>query len=124
MSRAHPRDRTVSVRWVDLELRSGHVGERSVLFVTGDLDLSGVPRFTSALARLVSENPGRLSCVDFDGAGLVDDTALGLVLGAAGRARAAGGDVAVVCTNDRLRARLTDTGFDRAVRVGASVSGL
>lgn len=118
------RGRPVSVQCVDLELRTGRVGPRATLFVTGDLDLSGVPRFTTALTRLVTENPAQLVCVDLDGAGLVDDTALGILLGAAGRARTSGGDVAVVCTGAHLRARLADNGFDRAVQVASSVSGL
>lgn len=109
---------------MDLELRTGLVGTRAALFVTGDLDLSGVPRFATALNRLVTENSAQLVCVDLDGAGLVDDTALGILLGAAGRARGGGGDVAVVCTGAHLRTRLADTGFDRAVRVASSVSGL
>lgn len=108
---------------MDLELRTGRVGDRATLFVTGDLDLSGVPRFTTALARLVTDNPGTVVCVDLDGAGLVDDTALGLLLGAAGRARSGGGDLVVVCTGDRLRTRLAESGFDRAVKVARSVSG-
>jgi len=60
--------------------------------------------------------------VDLDAAGAVDDTALGLLLGAAGRSRANGGDIAVVCTEARLRRRLADTGFDRAVNVVTSIS--
>lgn|GEM_PF-1232330 len=112
------------MRCVDLQLRSGRVRECATLFVTGDLDLSGVPKFTTALVRLVAENPSVLVCVDLDGAGLVDDTALGLLLGAAGRARSGRGDLAVVCTGKRMLTRLAENGFDRAVRVGSSVSGL
>ena len=123
MHRTTASTRTVSVPCVDLELRTGRVGDRAALFVTGDLDLSGVPRFTTALGRLVTDNAAAVVCVDLDGAGLVDDTALGLLLGAAGRARSGGGDLVVVCTGDRLRARLAENGFDRAVDVARSVSG-
>jgi anti-anti-sigma regulatory factor len=46
-----------------------------------------------------------------------------LLLGAAGRARNTGGDLVVVSTEPRMRQRLIDTGFDRAVTVVESISG-
>ncbi|MCE2855786.1 MAG: STAS domain-containing protein [Ilumatobacteraceae bacterium] len=48
--------------------------------------------------------------------------ALGLILGAAGRARSLGGDVVVVATGERVRQRLSENGFDRAVTVSSSIS--
>jgi anti-anti-sigma regulatory factor len=50
-----------------------------------------------------------------------DDSALGLILGAAGRARSLGGDVVVVATGERMRQRLTENGFERAVNVASSI---
>ena len=38
------------------------------------------------------------------------------------QARTADGDLAVVCTDQRLRERLVTNGFDRAVRVVQSIS--
>lgn len=107
---------------MDLELRRTLVGSAPVLVVSGDLDLATLPRFTDALVRLVSDHPAAVVRVDLDGAGLVDDAILGLILGAAGRARSADGDLVVVSTDQRLRARLTENGFDRAVRVATSIS--
>ncbi len=98
------------------------VAGRHVLVVEGDIDLATVPRFLDALTALVSDAGGTVAVVDLDAAGAVDDTALGLLLGAAGRSRANGGDIAVVCTEARLRRRLADTGFDRAVNVVTSIS--
>lgn len=102
---------------MDLSLRRSTVGGTHVLSVVGDIDLSTIPRFTDALSRLVADAPGVVVMVDLDGARSVDDAALGLLLGAAGRARSARGDVAVVCSDDRLRTRFTETGFDKAVEV-------
>jgi anti-anti-sigma factor len=59
--------------------------------------------------------------VDLDGLDVIDDTALGTLLGAAGRARVAGGDLEVVTSSARLRERLAVTGFDRAVTVRSSL---
>ena len=108
---------------MDLSLRRSHVGERHVLVVAGDIDIVSIPRFNDALTRLITEARGTTVVVDLDGAGLVDDAGFGLLLGAAGRARTSGGDLVVVSTEPRMRQRLTDTGFDRAVTVVQSISG-
>ena len=108
---------------MELTLRRAQVAERSVLVVSGDLDIVSIPRFNDALTRLVSESRGSTVVVDLDGAGLIDDAGFGLLLGAAGRARNSDGDLVVVCTEPRLRQRLVDTGFDRAINVVQSISG-
>ena len=108
---------------MELSLRRSQIGDRHVLMVTGDIDIVSMPRFNDALSRLVTDGKGTTVVVDLDGAGLVDDAGFGLLLGAAGRARTADGDLVVVSTEARLRQRLSDTGFDRAVTVVQSISG-
>lgn len=108
---------------MELTLRRTQVADRSVLVMSGDLDIVSIPRFNDALTRLVSEGRGTTVVVDLDGAGLIDDAGLGLLLGAAGRARTSNGDLVVVCTEPRLRQRLVDTGFDRAITVVQSITG-
>ena len=107
---------------MELTLRRTQIADRHVLVVSGDLDIVSIPRFNDALSRLTADGRGATVVVDLDGAGLIDDAGLGLLLGAAGRARASAGDVVVVSTEPRLRQRLADTGFDRAVNVVRSVS--
>lgn len=103
-------------------MRRAVIGTTHVLSIVGDIDLSTIPRFTDALTRLLADAAGSVVMVDLDGAHSVDDAALGLLLGAAGRARAAHGDLEVVATDPRLRARLSETGFERAVAVRNSVA--
>ena len=62
----------------------------------------------------LADHAGRTVAVDLDGVDALDDTGLGVLLGAAGRARQAGGDLVVVCASEHLRARFTLTGLDRA----------
>ena len=107
---------------MSLSVRRSVVNDRHVLSVEGSLDLATLPRFGDALARLLTESHSSVCVVDLDGAATVDDAAFGLLLGAAGRARNEGGDLAVVCTDARLCRRLADTGFDKAVRVVSSIS--
>ena len=109
--------------FMELSLRRSMVGDRHVLMVTGDVDIVSIPRFNDALSRLITDGKGSTVVVDLDGSGLVDDAGFGLLLGAAGRARTANGDLVVVSTEARLRQRLADTGFDRAVNVVTSIGG-
>ena len=106
---------------MDLSLRRSAVGAQQVLSVSGDIDVATLPRFADSITRLLSDAMGSIVVVDLDGAQSLDDAALGLLLGAAGKARAAGGDVVVVCTEPRLRERLMITGFDKAIIVRHSI---
>lgn len=100
---------------MELHARQTSVGDTAVLALDGEIDLATLPRLADALTRLTAS--GGPSVVDIDGVHVLDDAALGLVLGAAGRARRNGHDLVVVCTNTVLRERLAENGFDRAVRV-------
>ena len=74
-------------------------GER-VLAVTGDLDLSSVPQFRSALRGLATA--GGHVVVDLTGVDLVDSVGIGLLLGARRRVVEAGGTFAVRCGPGRV----------------------
>lgn len=108
---------------MDPSLVSTTVAGTTVLAVVGDVDLATVPRLHDALTRLVGDHPGGCVAIDLDGVGVLDDSGLGVVLGAAGRARESGGDLVVICSDARLRARLSLTGLDRAITVRSTLSG-
>ncbi len=107
---------------VELNLRRASVGSAEVLHVSGEIDLATIPAFHSALVRFSNEYPGATLVVDLDGVSACDDSALGVLLGAAGRLRDAGGDLVVLCTDASLTDRFVRTGFDRAVRVVATMA--
>jgi anti-sigma B factor antagonist len=92
-------------------------GELPVLQVSGEIDLATLPYFRDHLVRTISLHRGTTVFVDLDGVSALDDTGLGMLLGAAGRAREDGGDLVIVCTTDRLLARFATTGLDRAITV-------
>lgn len=102
---------------MDLHISTDVVADRVVLSLTGIADLSTAPRFHDRLRRTVVDHPGRSVVVDLDGLILLDDAVLGLLLGAAARARSAGGDLVVVCTRSTVRERLATTRFDQIVDV-------
>jgi anti-sigma B factor antagonist len=102
---------------MDLRTRHDLVGTLPVVALSGSVDLATVPQLSTALFRLVGDHPATRVAVDLDGVDVLDDTGLGILLGAAGRARQAGGELVVVVSDVGLRARFAATGFDRAVAV-------
>ena len=117
------RRRRVASHAVDLVARASTVAGRSVLSVSGEIDLATLPRLHDALTRFVNAaEPATTVVVDLDGVYICDDSGLGVLLGAASRARATGGKLVVVCSSGSLRERLAQTRFDRAVTVAPSVA--
>jgi anti-sigma B factor antagonist len=108
---------------MDLVCRHTQVAERAVLQVSGEIDLATLPAFRDHLTRLIDANVGGTVHVDLDGVTVLDDTGLGMLLGAAGRARRHGGDLCVVCTTPSLLERFELTGLSRAVDITSGASG-
>ena len=102
---------------MDLRTRYDVVGTVPVVALSGSVDLATVPQLGTALFRLVADHVGQRVAVDLDGVDVLDDTGLGVLLGAAGRARQAGGQLVVVVSDPGLRDRFAVTGLDRAVDV-------
>lgn len=95
------------------------LGDLPVLQASGEIDLATLPYFHDQLNRAISLHVGAEVFVDLDGVTALDDTGIGMLLGAAGRAREHGGDLLLVCNSDRLRSRFSLTGLDRAMVVQA-----
>ena len=88
----------------------------------GAIDLATVPRLRDELFRAVHRWRGRLLLVELDGVEVLDDTGLGVLLGAAAAARQGSGELELVCTAPGLLDRVADTGLDRAIAVHARVT--
>ena len=102
---------------MDLLCRTTLLRGAAGLQVSGEVDLSTLPSFRDQLLKLVDDNPGSTVLVDLDGVTALDDAGLGMLLGAAGRARQRQGDLRLVCTAPHLLRRFEVTGLDRAVSV-------
>jgi anti-sigma B factor antagonist len=109
---------------MNMTVRRTIIGDLHVLVVEGEVDLATVPQLSDALNRLVTDGHGHSVAVDLDGVRVLDDTALGVMLGNAGRARSNGGELVVVCTSERMRTRFENTGFDRAIQVRSTISDI
>jgi anti-anti-sigma factor len=98
-----------------MQLERRTVGDVMVVAVGDEVDVASIPTLHQALNRAIDE--ATAVALDLDGALLVDDAALGIIVGAAARARRHGVQFSVVCTDQRLRDRLADTRVDRIVDV-------
>jgi anti-sigma B factor antagonist len=102
---------------MDLTCRLAVVGTLPTLHVSGELDLASVPRFRDAALKLIAGSPATTVAIDLDGVSVIDDVGLGVLLGAAARARDGGGDLVLVCTADRHLRWFELTGLARAIEV-------
>jgi anti-sigma B factor antagonist len=97
------------------------VAGTTVLAIDGPVDLATVGTVRDALLASVRRHPGTTIAVDLDAVTVLDDTGLGILLGAAAVAREAGGDLVVVCSDANRRARFARTGLDRALTVREAI---
>jgi anti-anti-sigma factor len=109
-------------RAVQLRGTIERVGSVPVLSLTGSVDLATVAELRDLLLRLINDYAGQSVLVDLDGVDGLDDAGLGILLGAAGRARQIGGNLGVVCADTQRRERFSLIGLDRAIAVTATVA--
>lgn len=93
-----------------------------VIRVEGDATLATLPRLTDALNRDSKREDAVFILVDLDAVDVIDDAGLGALMGFAARVRASQRGVGVVASMPRVRERLADTRFDRAVDVVSSIA--
>ena len=103
----------------------GRIRERddgaTIVELDGDADLGALPQLQQLLSRAVDSAAGTI-IVDLDGLTVLDDAALGLVVGAAVSARRRDVELRLICTEPRRRARLAETRLDVIVPVdGATI---
>lgn len=109
---------------MDLHLRRVVIGSTPVLMASGEIDLATIPDLRNALVKLVGSQPGSVVGVDLDGVSACDDLGLGVLLGTAGRAREIGGDLVLVCTDQRLLARFNQTRLDQAITIVNNIAAI
>lgn len=84
--------------------------ERTVVRVTGDLDVMLAPQWRERFADLVRHGHHDL-VVDLDAVGFLDSTGLAVLVNALKRVRAHGGQLRVVCSNEATIHMLRVTGL-------------
>jgi anti-anti-sigma factor len=106
---------------MDLRTVVSRVGSTVVLSLDGVADLATAPTLHRELARL-APGPGESRvAVDIDGLTVLDDVAVGLIIGAAARLRDQAAELVIVCTSPHLVRLLARLRVDRIVAVDASI---
>ena len=94
-------------RVIGMQLSSSIIrdGSQSVLVFAGEIDLATVPECSDMLTKFVDDHAGSDLAVDMRQVSALDDTGVGVILGAAARARASGSHLALVIDDQHMRAR-------------------
>lgn len=106
---------------MSLSIRREIVGGVDVISLSGAVDLSTLPRFTDALNRAVSDGQPVVA-VDLDAISVIDDAALGTLLGIASRLRRTDRRLVLVSSDSRIVEHLEATGVASIIPVAPSLS--
>lgn len=98
--------------------RSRRLGDVVVVELDGDADVAAIPQLAQILTRAISGSDSGGVVVDLDALTVLDDAALGHLIGAAATARRRNLRFTLVCTNARLASRLRETRVDQIVDIG------
>jgi len=105
---------------VNLSSHTTLIDDVYVIGFTGDLDMSTLPTLSDLLTKAINQTPVHLA-LDLDGITVLDDAALGILLGAASRIRNNGGRMSVVCSNPNIADYLRRTQIDLIIPLATSV---
>ena len=106
---------------MELEIPDTDADGWTVVAASGEIDVAAAPMLREQLVTLLSAGTDHL-VVDLEQVDFIDSTGLGVLVGALRRARAAGGDLRLVCTNHRLLKVFAVTGLDEVFAMGGSVA--
>jgi len=91
----------------------------TVVHASGEVDVATAPALRTHLEELLEADVTRL-VVDLEDVDFIDSTGLGVLVGGLRRARAANGEVRLVCTNPRILKVFEATGLHEVFAIGAS----
>ena len=92
---------------INMQLSSSIIrdGPQSVLVLAGEIDLATVPECSDMLTKFVDDHAGRDIAIDLCQVTSLDDTGVGVILGAVARARTSGSQLAIVIDDQHMRQR-------------------
>ena len=102
---------------MDLTLNEHPAGpDRTVVEVSGEIDVYTAPKLREALLSLVDSGTYRL-VVDMSGVEFLDSTGLGVLVGGLKRVRAHDGWIDLVCTQSRILRIFRITGLNKVFSI-------
>jgi anti-sigma B factor antagonist len=99
----------------------GSQGERTVVEVGGEIDVSTAPRLREQLVDLVTNGKYHL-VIDLERVDFLDSTGLGVLVGGLKRVKTHDGSLHLVCTQDRILTIFRITGLTKIFPIHASVA--
>ncbi len=99
-----------------LQGRHRRIGDVVVIELDGDADLASMPRLAQIFTRGL-DAADRSVIIDLDRVTVLDDAALGLLVGTAATARRSGLEFALLATGEAVRGRLSTTRLDEIIDV-------
>jgi len=94
-----------SVMHMQLSSSTIRDGTQSILVFAGEIDLATVPECSDMLTKFVDDHAGRDIAIDLCQVTALDDTGVGVILGAVARARTSGSHLALVIDDQHMRTR-------------------
>ncbi|HIW63758.1 MAG TPA: STAS domain-containing protein [Candidatus Stackebrandtia excrementipullorum] len=86
---------------MDLELSTTTAGARTVVTVSGEIDMYTAPQLRQYLTDLLGNGVADLA-IDVNGVDFCDSTGLGVFIGALRRLRETGGSLVIVCAREQM----------------------
>ncbi len=105
---------------MELEIPDTDTDGWTVIAASGEIDVATAPELREQLTSLIADDHRQL-VVDLEDVDFIDSTGLGVLVGAVRRARAADGDLRLVCTNSRLLKVFDVTGLGDVFTIATSV---
>ncbi len=105
---------------MDVRVTSEDVGARTVVHVSGEIDVSSADRLRERVSLLLSRERTDL-VVDLTGVTFMDSTGLGLLVGTLKRVRTAGGRLVLVVDSERLLKVFRITGLHQVFTIRETV---
>ena len=106
---------------MDLSLETRQEDDHTIVQIAGEIDVYSAPQLRECLVGLAESGQHRL-LIDLEKVDFLDSTALGVLVGGLKRARAEGGSMALVCTQERLLKIFRITGLTKVFQIHDSVA--
>ncbi|WP_188316909.1 STAS domain-containing protein [Solihabitans fulvus] len=107
---------------MDLELNSVTVaGGVTIVEANGELDVLTAPRMREYMINLINDGRVRL-IIDLDGLDFLDSTGLGVLVGVFKRIRSRHGELALVCSQERLLKIFRITGLTKVFAIAPNLT--
>lgn len=97
---------------MDLGLDVTHEPDRTILTVTGEVDVATAPTLRERLVQLIADGNTRLT-IDLTPVDFLDSTGLGVLVGTLKRIRQAEGVLVLVIPQERIRRLFEITGLNK-----------